>query len=141
MKGKKFLTVISISILAGVAQGGIKPTVCPKVSLIQQKGVTRTLEIDTNLYFGGHVSHYNMDKEWVFIIGPVKAKSEAEVLQITNAMLPRLSEGVLVDDSKVPICLYETGVPNVFAQAEVGTEMISANKARGIIQPHSKPQK
>ena len=50
MKGKKFLTVISISILAGVAQGGIKPTVCPKVSLIQQKGVTRTLEIDTNLY-------------------------------------------------------------------------------------------
>ena len=82
-----------------------------------------------------------MDKEWVFIIGPVKEKSEAEVLQITNGMLPRLSEGVLVDDSKVPICLYGTGVPHVFAQAEVGTEMISANKARGTIQPHSKPQK
>ncbi len=141
MAGKKFLTAVSISILAGIAQGGIKPTVCPKVSLIQQKGVTRTLEIDTNLYFGGHVSHYKMDKEWIFIIGPVKANSEEEVLRITNAMLPGLSEGVLVDNSKVPICLYETGVPNVFAQAEEGTEMISANKARKRIQPYRKLQK
>ncbi|KTD06154.1 hypothetical protein Lgra_2931 [Legionella gratiana] len=116
--GTKLASFTATLIFAGSAFA--QDVVCPDLSEIQKVGINKASRIDfqKNHYVGYSVHNYNTDSSWGFAIGPVKASSERETIEITNEILSTMSGSGRVDTRTGDvICVYQTHNPNILAIA------------------------
>lgn len=88
--------------------------VCPELHAIQTEGLSMSMEI-YGIYAAYQISNFETKYAWGFVIAPVDANSEDELIDNANTILRQMSaSGVELHPG---VCNYETGVPNVYALA------------------------
>ena len=127
----KITTLGAALLFAGSAVA--KESTCPDLSDIQAEGIQMAQQLEKNFYVGYSVSKYNTPTLWGFLIGPVKASSKEETLELTNELLSNLTAPGVPDTIEGHfVCIYDTGNPSLYAIA-VKNSKISPIKFKQFI--------
>ncbi|AWN73736.1 DUF4949 domain-containing protein [Legionella anisa] len=113
--GVKLSTFTAALVLAGSAFAN---NPCPELSDLRAEGISEVQEIGNNYFIGMSISRFNL-ATWGFAIGPVKADTEDDALDVTNGILNSMATpGFPLElDHDTLICLYDTGNPYVYSIA------------------------
>lgn len=127
--GSKLASFAGSLLLAGSVFAS--PVVCPTIDDIKAEGITMAEQIANNVFLSYHVSHYNTDATWGFLIAPVFAESNDEAIGFGNEVLGSMSSPGLPDEQAgLTICSYETGRSDIFAAAIKDSSTISPLKLK-----------
>ncbi len=131
----KLTTFISALMIAGsVFALPARIASCPSINTIKSEGITMAEEILQNVFMTFHISQYNDDTSWAFMMGPVEGGSNEEALDTVNDLLSTMSaEGIPSEEDGVRYCNYETGTD--IAAAAIETDSIpSASKMKQLLK-------
>ena len=107
-----------------------KPTVCPSTSSIKETGLSNVEQINTvPQYAAYHISLFNTEETWTFVIFPINADSKEQALYKGNQLLPTLSGNPSPEGGDGTwFCDYQLG--NYFATAFIDNGSMSRYKIR-----------
>jgi hypothetical protein len=107
---------------------------CPSIDAIKSEGLSMASQLMENLFLTFHMSTYNSDNSWVFILGPVVAESEDGALEDGNVMLSMMnSQGVPEEDQDMYGCVYDTGSQDFGAAAILADQQMSPMRMRQFL--------
>ena len=108
---------------------------CPSIDTIKSEGLSMASELMENIYLTFHMSTYNSDNSWVFILGPVESDSEEGALDGGNMVLSTMnSQGVPEEDQDMYGCVYETGSQDFGAAAILADQQMSPMRMRQFLR-------
>lgn len=84
------VTFIGAAVIAGSVYAQ-QPAKCPDIDAIKAEGLTEVFPWEENKYLAAHLSSYDTEQQWMFVVGIIKAESEEEALSKGNAALPGLA--------------------------------------------------
>jgi hypothetical protein len=133
----KVATVMSALMLAGSVYAS-QEAICPELSTIQAEGLTGAEELAPNIFFSYHLSTYNTNANWGFVVAPIEAESSELALEVANKVLSTMTAPGIPqnagNEANELYCLYSTGSPNLFAYAAPMDAMRSLSQLRRYIQ-------
>lgn len=113
--GVKCSTFAAALILAGSAFANDE---CPDLSALQAEGIAGVQQIGANYFIGFSISQID-SATWGFAIGPVKADSEDDAIDVSTDVLNHMATpGFPLElENDTLVCLYDTGNPYIYSIA------------------------
>lgn len=108
---------------------------CPSIDAIKAEGLSMASELMENIYLTFHMSTYNSDNGWVFILGPIEADSEDEALDGGNTVLSGMTApGIPEEEDGVYACMYDTGSQDFGAAAILADQQLSPMRMQQFLR-------
>jgi hypothetical protein len=113
-----------------------KPDTCPEIVDVQKEGMTKTDQVQLNIFMTYTLNHFNTPISWLFLMGPIHEASANGALSKGNHILASISATPepTYDGDNGWICLYPTGVKDIAAFAIQTDDMLSAVQLKDFLK-------
>ena len=130
----KLATFVGAFIIAGSAFA-MQDEACPDINLIKAEGLSMAEQVGPDLYVTYHISNYETEHTWGFIVAPVEGDSDDTALESGNEILSNMSaQGTPEEQDGAIICDYPTGRQDVVSAAIREPGQISPLRLKQLIK-------